>query len=111
MEFIPIYTKIVDTKKELDNEPVYDKEYLKIKIKSPGDEVTDFYNKKVPKVDFGNKILVTCFCNSCSEKESSKIKKVSSRTCNFISSSNNGRIIHINKHLSWLLFSFIYHYA
>ena len=111
MEFIPIYTKIVDLKKELDNEPVYDKEFLKIKIKSPGDEVTDFHNKKVPKVDFGNKILLTCFCNSCSEKESSKIKKVSSRTCNFINSSNNGRIIRINKHLSWLLFSFICHYA
>ena len=34
-----------------DNEPVYNKEYLKTKIKSNGDEVTDFYDKEIPKVD------------------------------------------------------------
>ena len=32
----------IDIKKELDGEPVYNKNYLKIKIKSHGDEVTDF---------------------------------------------------------------------
>ena len=35
-----------DIKKEFDSETVYDKNYLKIKIKPHGDEVTDFYNKK-----------------------------------------------------------------
>ena len=35
-----------DIKKEFDSETVYDKNYLKIKIKSHGDEVTDFYDKK-----------------------------------------------------------------
>ena len=35
-----------DIKKEFDNEPVYNKEYLKTKIKSGGDEVTDFYDKE-----------------------------------------------------------------
>ena len=34
-------------KKEFDSEPVYDKNYLKTKIKSHGDEVTDFRNKKI----------------------------------------------------------------
>ena len=38
-----------DIKKEFDSEPVYNKNYLKTKIKSHGDEVADFYNKKIPK--------------------------------------------------------------
>ena len=33
-----------DIKKEFDSEPVYNKEFLKTKIKSHGDEFTDFYN-------------------------------------------------------------------
>ena len=41
-----IWEKVsVNIKKEFDNEPVYNKELLKTKIKSHGDEVTDFYNK------------------------------------------------------------------
>ena len=34
-----------DIKQEFDSEPVYEKEFLKTKIKSQGDEVTDFYDK------------------------------------------------------------------
>ena len=33
-------------KKEFDSEPVYNKEFLKTKIKSHGDEVTYFYDEK-----------------------------------------------------------------
>ena len=33
-------------KKEFDSDPVYNKEFLKTKIKSHGDEVADFYDKK-----------------------------------------------------------------
>ena len=33
-------------KKEFDSESVYNKNYLKTKIKFHGDEVTDFYDKK-----------------------------------------------------------------
>ena len=40
-----------DIKKEFNNEPVYNKEYLKTKIKSHSDEVTAFYNKEFPEVD------------------------------------------------------------
>ena len=32
-------------KKEFDGEPVYNKEFLKTKIKSHGDEAQDFYDK------------------------------------------------------------------
>ena len=34
-----------DIKKNFDSEPVYNKNVLKAKIKSHGDEVTDFYDK------------------------------------------------------------------
>ena len=40
-----------DKKKEFGSKPVYNKEFLKTKIKRHGDEVTDFYNKKFPKLD------------------------------------------------------------
>ena len=40
-----------DIKKEFDREPVHRKEFSKTKIKSDGDEVTGFYDKKIPKVD------------------------------------------------------------
>ena len=40
-----------DIKKEFGNEPVYNEGFLKTKIKSHGDEVTDFYDKEISKVD------------------------------------------------------------
>ena len=33
-------------KKEFDSDPAFNKKFLKTKIKSQGDEVTDFYDKK-----------------------------------------------------------------
>ena len=46
-KFNTILDKVgTDIKKELGKEPVYNKNYLKIKTKSHGNEVTDFYNKK-----------------------------------------------------------------
>ena len=35
-------------KKEFDSKTVYNKFYLKTKIKSHGKEVTDFYDKEIP---------------------------------------------------------------
>ena len=47
-----IWDKVsADIKKEFDSVPVYNKNYLKTKIKSHGDKVSDFYDKKNPKVD------------------------------------------------------------
>ena len=44
-------------KKQLDNEPVYNANYLKTKIKYHGNEVTDFYEKKIPKLQSVTKYL------------------------------------------------------
>ena len=42
-----IWDKVcADVKKEFDSKPVYNKSYLKTKIKSHVNEVTDFYDKK-----------------------------------------------------------------
>ena len=47
-----IWDKVsADIKKEFDNEPVYNKEYLNTQKKSHGDEVTEFYNEEIPTVD------------------------------------------------------------
>ena len=44
-----IWDKVnADIKKGFDSKPVYSKEFLKTKIKSHGDEVTDFYERKFP---------------------------------------------------------------
>ena len=36
--------------KELDTEPIYNKRYLKTKIKSSGDAATDFHDKEIRKI-------------------------------------------------------------
>ena len=48
-----------NVKKEFDNETVYKNIFfLKTKIKSYSDEVTDFYDKEIPKVDSNLTCLV-----------------------------------------------------
>ena len=45
-----IWDKVsTDIKKEFNSKPVYKNEFLKTKIKSHGDEVTDFYHKEILK--------------------------------------------------------------
>ena len=58
-----------DLKKEFDNGPVYNEEYLKTKIKSNGDEVTDFHDKRIPKVDFQYTCLAVISLNSAIKKD------------------------------------------
>ena len=53
-----IWDKVsADMKKEFDSKPVYNKEFLKTKTKYHGDEVTDFYDKEIPKVDSNHTCL------------------------------------------------------
>ena len=51
-QYNTIWNKVsAGIKKDFDSEPVCNKKYLKPKIKSHDDEVTDFYDIKIPKVD------------------------------------------------------------
>ena len=53
-----------DIRKEFDSDTVYNKNYLKAKIKSHGDEVTDFYDKIIPKLDFNHTCLAVTSLDS-----------------------------------------------
>ena len=62
-------------KVELDNEPVYNKNFLKTKIKSFGDEVIDFYNKEIAKVDSNCACLAVTNLDSALKKVKTIIHK------------------------------------
>ena len=65
-----IWDKVsTDIKKEFDSAPVYNKEFLKAKIKSHGDEVTDFYKKEIPKVDSNHTCLAIISLVSALKKD------------------------------------------
>ena len=55
---------MADIKIEFDSEPVYNKEFLKTKIKSRVDEVTETYEKEIPKVDSNQTSLAVISLNS-----------------------------------------------
>ena len=60
-----IWDKVsIDIRKRFDSEPAYNKEFLKTKIKSHGDHVTDFYNEEIPKVDSNNTCLAVISLDS-----------------------------------------------
>ena len=46
-----------EIKKEFDSEPVYNKEFLKTKIKPHGDQVIGFYDKGIQKMDSNHTCL------------------------------------------------------
>ena len=67
-----------DIKKEFDGEPVYSKNYLKTKIKSHADEVTNFYDKKIPRLDSNHhSYYLQVFLKECkyTEKKSNQAYK------------------------------------
>ena len=64
-----IWNKVrADIKKEFDSKPVYNWNILKTKIKSHSDEITDFYNKKIPKADSNHTCLAVISLDSAFKK-------------------------------------------
>ena len=59
-----IWDKISDAKIELNDEPVYNKNFLKTKTKFYGDGVTDFLDKEVPKKDYSYTCLAVIALDS-----------------------------------------------
>ena len=82
-----------DIKKESDSEPVYNKTFLKTRIKSYGDDVTDFYDKEIPKVDSNHTCLAVISLDSALKKEENYYPQV------FLKSENTLRKKHINDNL------------
>ena len=48
---------------------MYNKEFLKTKIKSHGDEITDFSDKEIPKVDSNHTCLAVISLDSALKKD------------------------------------------
>ena len=54
-----IWDKVsADIKNEFVSKPVYNKNFLKTKIKSHGDEVTDFYDKTLLSARVSKRVLI-----------------------------------------------------
>ena len=65
-----IWDKVsADIKKEFDSKPFHNKKSWKIKIRSYGDEVTDFYNNGIPKVDSNHTCLAVISLDSVLKKD------------------------------------------
>ena len=64
-----------DIKKEFDSEPAYNQIFLKTKIKSYGDDVTDFYDKEIPKVNSNHTCLAVISLDSALKKMKTVIRK------------------------------------
>ena len=73
-----------DIKKELDSEPVYNRNCLKTKIKSHGDEVTDFYDKKIPKLGPNHTCLAVISLDSALKIDGVYYLQVFLKECKFI---------------------------
>ena len=71
-----------DIKKEFDRKSVCNKEFLK--TKSRGDEVTDFYNKEIPKVDSNHTCLALINLDSDRNQENFTIKEIFHNQGNFL---------------------------
>ena len=79
-----IWDKVsVDIKKEFDNKLVYNKEYLKTKIKSHGDEVTDFYDKEIPKIVFNHTCLAVISLDFILKKDECYYPQVFLKECKY----------------------------
>ena len=81
-------------KKEFDSEPVYNEEFSIKKIKSHDDEVTDFYEKKIPKVDFNHTCLTVIVLDSALKIDDNYNPQVFLKECRYID--KNVRHIHNN---------------
>ena len=69
---------------DINSESVYNKNYLKTKIKSHGDEVTDFYDKKTPKLDSSHTCLAAINLDSALKKDDNHYPQVFLKECKYI---------------------------
>ena len=65
-----------EIKTEFDSKPVYNKKFSKTKIKSRGDEVTDFYDKKIPKIESNHTCLAIISLDSAVKKDDNYYQQV-----------------------------------
>ena len=86
-----------DIKKEFDSKPVYNKNVLETKIRSHGNEGTDFYNKIIHKVDSNHTCLAPINLDSALKKDDNYYPQVLLKEFKHI---KKKVIRHINDNLS-----------
>ena len=79
------------------------KQYLKTKTRSHGDEVTDFYDKEIPKVDSNRTCLAVISLEFVLKKDESYYPQVFLKECKYI---EKKEIRHINDNLSDFSYSY-----
>ena len=80
-----VWNKIsADIKKEFDSNPVYNKIFVKTRINVHGDEVTNFYDKNVAKMDSNNTCLAVISLNSTLNKDGNYYLHVFLKECKYI---------------------------
>ena len=82
--FYSIHKIIANTKKEFGSKPVYNKEFLRTKINVHNDEVADFYNKEMPKVDSNYTCLAVINLYSTLKKDDNYYPEVILKGCKYI---------------------------
>ena len=70
-----------DIKKEFDSKPVYNKEFVKTKLKPHGDKVTNFCDKKIPKGDSNHTCLAVISSDSALKKDENYSPQVFLKEC------------------------------
>ena len=85
-------------KKVFESDPVYNKSFLKTKIKSQGDEVTGFYGKKIPKVDPNHTCLAVINLDSPFKKDHNYYPQVFLKEQKYIEK----KVIHINDKIKFI---------
>ena len=80
-----IWDKVsVNIKKEFDSKHVYNKNKTKTKIKSNGNEVTDFYDKKIPNLDSNHICLAVITLDSALKEDENYYPQVFLKECKYI---------------------------
>ena len=97
-KFNTIWNKVsADIKKEFHSELVHNEKLLKTKIKSHGNEVADFYNKEIPRVDSNHTCLAIISLDSAFKKDENYYPQVFLKECNYILKKV---VMHINDKLN-----------
>ena len=78
-----------DVKKEFDSRPVYKNEFLKTKIKSHCNEVTDFYNKIILKVKSNHTYLAVIKLDSALKQDDNYYPQVSLKEYKYTEKKSN----------------------
>ena len=84
-KYTTIWDKVsADVKRKFDSKPVYNKNFLKTKTKSHVDKVTDFHDKKFPKVESNHTCLVVISLDSALNKDRNYYLQLFLKVCKYI---------------------------